>query len=144
MHAVAQQIIAAGPELVSVQELDQWFTGPIDPTTGKCGPVTIEFDMMRELLDALAAQGALYEVAVQAQQLAVPPLPGFFPPSTCVQVINRVRSWRGPTWTRILRLPPLSPVISRTLLYYRARWDLCLIPGPGSRSMRCFMERRSG
>src|SRR3954451_22111017 len=33
---------------------------------------------------------ALYEVAVQAQQLAVPPSPGFFPPSICVQVINHV------------------------------------------------------
>ncbi len=46
--------------------------------------------MVRELLDALTEQGALYEVAVQAQQLAVPPTPGFLPPSTCVQVINHV------------------------------------------------------
>lgn len=90
MQAVAQQIINAGPELVSVQELSQWYTGPVDPSTGKCRPVTVEFDMMRDLLDALALHGAVYELAVQAQQLAVPPIPGFFPPSTCVQVINHV------------------------------------------------------
>ncbi len=76
MKAVAAQIIAAAPTLVSLQELDQWFSGSFDPVTQTCGPVTLEFDLLQELLDALAARGASYEVAVQARQFAFPPTPG--------------------------------------------------------------------
>jgi len=92
MKAVAAQIIAAAPTLVSLQELDQWFSGSFDPVTHTCGPVTLEFDLLKELLDALAAQGASYEVAVQARQYAFPPTPGLILPGTflCVQVINHV------------------------------------------------------
>ncbi|EHP41621.1 hypothetical protein OR16_19006 [Cupriavidus basilensis OR16] len=92
MHALAKQIIAAGPALVSLQELDQWSSGPFDQATSTCGPVTREFDMLPELLNALAAQGAHYQVAVQAQQYAFPPTPGLILPSTflCVQVINQI------------------------------------------------------
>ena len=92
MEALAAQIIAAAPTLVSLQELDQWFTGPFDPITQTCGPVTLEFDLLQELLNALVAQGASYEVAVQARQFAFPPIPGLILPGTflCVQVINHV------------------------------------------------------
>ena len=34
MQAVAKQIIAAGPALVSLQELDEWYTAPFNPNTG--------------------------------------------------------------------------------------------------------------
>jgi hypothetical protein len=90
MQAVAKQILAARPTLVSLQELDQWFTGPFDPLTRACGPVTQEFDMLQELLEALAAQGGHYEVAVKAQQFAFPPTPGLILPSTflCVSLLN--------------------------------------------------------
>src|SRR5713226_2498136 len=83
---------AAAPTLVSLQELDQWFSGSFDPVTQTCGPVTLEFDLLQELLDALAAQGASYEVAVQARQFAFPPTPGLILPGTflCVQVINQI------------------------------------------------------
>jgi hypothetical protein len=54
MKAVAAQIIAAAPTLVSLQELDQWFSGSFDPVTQTCGPVTLEFDLLQELLDALS------------------------------------------------------------------------------------------
>jgi endonuclease/exonuclease/phosphatase family metal-dependent hydrolase len=92
MKALAAQIIAAAPTLVSLQELDQWFSGSFDPGTHTCGPVTLEFDLLQELVGALAAQGASYEVAVQARQFAFPPTPGLILPSTflCVQVINHV------------------------------------------------------
>jgi hypothetical protein len=92
MKALAAQIIAAAPTLVSLQELDQWFSGSFDPVTQTCGPVTLEFDLLQELVDALAAQGASYEVAVQARQFAFPPTPGLILPGTflCVQVINHV------------------------------------------------------
>ncbi len=74
MEALAKQILAAQPALMSLQELDQWSTGPlVDPMTGTCGAVTLEFDLLQELLGALAAQGGHYRVAVQVQQFAFPP-----------------------------------------------------------------------
>src|SRR6266536_837620 len=41
MQAVADQIIAAAPTLVSLQEVDQWFTGSFDPVSHTCGPVAL-------------------------------------------------------------------------------------------------------
>jgi hypothetical protein len=92
MQALARQIIAAAPALLSVQELDQWLTGPLDLSTFTCGPMRQEFDMVQELEDALAAQGAHYQIAQQAQQYAFPPIPGLILPGTflCVQAINNV------------------------------------------------------
>jgi endonuclease/exonuclease/phosphatase family metal-dependent hydrolase len=90
MQAVARQIIAAGAQLVSLQEVDLWMTGAFDPRTETCGPVSVEFDMLAELLDALAAQGGHYQVAVKRLQFAFPPTPGVIPPSTllCAAVEN--------------------------------------------------------
>ncbi len=92
MQAVAKQIIAAGPALVSLQELDEWYSGPFNPLNGACGAQTLEFDILQELQDALAAQGAHYVVAVEAQQYVFPPTPGFIPPGTflCVSVVDHV------------------------------------------------------
>jgi hypothetical protein len=93
MQGVAKQIVSAGPMLVRLQDLDQWFTGPFNPMTGVCGPQTLEFDMVQELKDALASQGANYEVAVQAQQYIFPPTPGLIPSTgafLCVSVVNNV------------------------------------------------------
>jgi endonuclease/exonuclease/phosphatase family metal-dependent hydrolase len=92
MEALARQVIAASPALVSLQELDQWFTGSFDPTAQTCGPVALEFDLLQELLSSLAAQGAFYEVVVQGRQFAIPPTPGLILPNTflCVQVVNHV------------------------------------------------------
>jgi len=73
MRAVAKQILAARPMLVSLQELDQWYSGSFNPQTQQCGALTLEFDMLQELLAALSAQGASYEVAVRAQQYHVVP-----------------------------------------------------------------------
>lgn len=92
MQAVAKQIIAAKPALVSLQELDQWATGSFNPVTGACGPVSVEYDMLPELMAALAAQGAHYGIAHQAQNWAFPPFPGLILPSTflCVQVVDTI------------------------------------------------------
>ena len=91
MQAVAKQIIAASPALVSLQELDKWSTGPFDPTTGKCGPVNVEFDMLADLTKALASQGAHY-IALPSQNWMVPPVPGLILPQTflCVQVVDYI------------------------------------------------------
>lgn len=90
MNAVAQQIIAAAPTLVSLQEVDQWSSGPFNPLTGTCGTLTVEFDMLQELMAALAALGGHYQVAVPAVQYNFPPTPGLILPSTflCVQVVD--------------------------------------------------------
>lgn len=76
MQALAAQIASAAPMLVSLQEIDKWYTGSFDPSSGTCGPTTLEFDMLQDLLSALAAQGAHYHVAAQVQELAFPPTPG--------------------------------------------------------------------
>jgi hypothetical protein len=83
MQAVAREILDVQPELISLQEVDQWYTGTFD---GTCGTMTLQYDMLRELLDALAAQGGHYEVAVQVTQNAFPPTPGLILPSTYVCV----------------------------------------------------------
>jgi endonuclease/exonuclease/phosphatase family metal-dependent hydrolase len=92
MKAIARQIVDAGPALVSLQEVDRISSGTFDPKANACGPMTLEFDMLQDLLDALAAQGAHYTVAVQQQQYAVPPLPGLLPASgfLCASLVNTV------------------------------------------------------
>src|ERR1700722_2016169 len=57
MRAVARQILDVQPELLSLQEVDQWYTGTFDPITDSCGAMTLQYDMLDELLNALAAQG---------------------------------------------------------------------------------------
>ena len=90
MQAVAGKILEVQPELLSLQEVDQWYTGTSDPITGSCGTMTLQYDMLQELLSALAAQGGHYEVAVQVTQNAFPPTPGLIPPATylCVAVTD--------------------------------------------------------
>ena len=84
MQAVAQQILKIRPELVSLQEVDQWYSGSFDPIAGVCGPMTLQFDMLQALQEALAAGGGHYEVAVKVTQYAFPPTPGLIPPSTYI------------------------------------------------------------
>jgi endonuclease/exonuclease/phosphatase family metal-dependent hydrolase len=86
MRAVARQILDVQPELLSLQEVDQWYTGTLDPNTGACGTMTLQYDMLQELLSALAAMGGHYEVAVQVTQNAFPPTPGLIPPASYVCV----------------------------------------------------------
>jgi endonuclease/exonuclease/phosphatase family metal-dependent hydrolase len=89
MQALAKEIIAAGPTLVSLQELDQWYSGPFDPAT-LCGPMTLEFDMLQDLLNAL---GPAYRLVYQALQYQLPPVPGVIPSTgtfLCVQMRNYI------------------------------------------------------
>jgi hypothetical protein len=90
MQAVAGKILEGQPELLSLQEVDQWYTGTFDPVAGTCGTMTLQYDMLQELVGALAAQGGHYEVAVQVTQNAFPPTPGLIPPATylCVAVTD--------------------------------------------------------
>jgi hypothetical protein len=90
MQAVAGKILEIQPELLSLQEVDQWYTGTFDPIAGTCGAMNLQYDMLQDLLSALAAQGGHYEVAVQVTQNAFPPTPGLIPPATyiCVAVTD--------------------------------------------------------
>ena len=81
MQAVAAQILAAGSTLVSLQEVDQWYLGSFNPADGTCGAVALQYDMLQELMDALAAQGGHYQIAKQVQEIAFPPTPGLIPSS---------------------------------------------------------------
>jgi hypothetical protein len=81
MQAVAAQILAAGSTLVSLQEVDQWYVGSFNPVDGTCGAVSLQYDMLQELMDALAAQGGHYQIAKQVQEIAFPPTPGLIPSS---------------------------------------------------------------
>jgi len=92
MHALAKQIIAAGPALVSLQELNEWDSGSFDPATSTCGSTTPEFQMLHELMNALRAAGGHYLVAVQASEYAFPPTPGLILPATflCVGLVNHI------------------------------------------------------
>ena len=74
MKAVARQILEVQPELLSLQEVDQWYTGTFDPVAGTCGTMTLQYDMLQELLSDLSAQGGHYKVAVQVTQYAFPRL----------------------------------------------------------------------
>lgn len=82
MQAIAQQILKVQPELLSLQEVDQWYTGTFDPVANRCGAMSLKYDMLQELLAALTSTGAHYAVAVQVPQYAFPPTPGLIPPST--------------------------------------------------------------
>ena len=81
MQAIAKEILTAQPELLSLQEIDQWYMWTFNPSTGQCGVMMLKYDMLQDLLRALSAGGGHYEVAVQAAQYAFPPTPGLIPPS---------------------------------------------------------------
>ncbi len=90
MQAIAKQILAAGPTLVSLQELDQWYSGPIDVATLSCGPMSLEFDMLQELLNALRP---FYKLVYQAPQYQLPAVPGLITSTwtfLCVQARDYV------------------------------------------------------
>jgi hypothetical protein len=82
MQAVAAQILLARPTLVSLQEVDQWYLGTFNPLTQACGPMSLEYDMLQELTEALAAQGGHYKIVEQVPEITLPATPGLIPPST--------------------------------------------------------------
>ena len=90
MQAIAQEISELQPELLGLQEVDQWYTGSFDPIANQCGAMSLQYDMLQELLSALSSKGAHYEVAVKVQQYAFPATPGLIPPATflCEAVNN--------------------------------------------------------
>jgi endonuclease/exonuclease/phosphatase family metal-dependent hydrolase len=70
MQAIAHQIAIAQPDLVGMQEVSTWLVG--DPSTP-----AVRYDMLRELMSALKAQGQNYKVVVVVPEfLLAGPLSG--------------------------------------------------------------------
>lgn len=92
MEAIANQIAAAAPTLVSLQELAQWSTRPFDQAAQTCGPVATEFDMRQALANALAGLRAAFTVAYEAIEVQIPPTPGLLVNGQflCVAMTNHV------------------------------------------------------
>lgn len=84
MQAVAARILAAHPTLVSLQEMDQWYFGTFDLPSQSCQNMTLQYDMVQELMTALAAQGGHYQIAIQAPEISFPPTPGLILPSNFI------------------------------------------------------------
>ena len=76
IEAIAHEIRTAKPDLVSLQEVALWQTGPFDPTAPSAN--TVAYDFLQLLLDALNKQGgAQYEpVAVLTNLVAEAPAAG--------------------------------------------------------------------
>jgi hypothetical protein len=81
--------------------------GTFDPPTQACGTMSLEYDMLQELTDALAAQGGHYKVVQRVPEITLPPTPGLILPSTflCAAVTdNNVILARTDLNPRIFRL----------------------------------------
>jgi hypothetical protein len=86
-QAIAGQIGAAGPTLVSLEEVTQWRTCPTADFQTCAAPQTLEFDMLQLIMDALKQQGQPYKVVVvtTAFDLAAPSSIGLI-----VEATNRI------------------------------------------------------
>ena len=65
-EGLAEEILEQKPDLVGLQEVALWRTGPVNPEVLDDGPsaTTVKYDYLQELLDELNAGGTQYEVVV--------------------------------------------------------------------------------
>ncbi len=125
-QAIARQIAATNPHLVSLQEVATWSAGPTKDN------LTVEFDYLQLLLDALAAQGVQYVPAASLTTwgATVPSTFGFVRNTWRVVILARAdlkpedfsfTNVQAATWTATLvvrlraldGLPALCPVSLR-------------------------------
>jgi endonuclease/exonuclease/phosphatase family metal-dependent hydrolase len=67
-QAIAREIAFRHPDLVGLQEVSQWLSGPFnDPADA----TTVEYDQLAALQTALAAYGSPYTVVKAQQQIAI-------------------------------------------------------------------------
>lgn len=94
MAAIADEIAAAGPDMVGLQEVTRWTTYTFNPQTGATTDPVVAYDFLALLLDALAARGVHYS-AVEgaiANNFASPPIPILADaavPTAAVQLADR-------------------------------------------------------
>lgn len=86
MGAIADEIVAADPAAVGLQEVTEWTTWTYDPATGAVSNPVVAYDFLALLLDALEARGADYrEVAgATAHNFTSPPIPVLASPTATV------------------------------------------------------------
>lgn len=124
MAAVADEIAAARPAVVGLQEVTQWSTYAYDPLQRKVtsGP-TVRYDFLELLLKALADRGVTYHEVADAtsHNFTSPPIPVFGATGvdTAVQLADRdvilrrddVRVWNGHhgNFQTVLQ-PPAAPL----------------------------------
>jgi endonuclease/exonuclease/phosphatase family metal-dependent hydrolase len=77
LGAIADEIVAADPDAVGLQEVTTWTTYAYNPVNGTTSNPTVAYDFLDLLLDALAERGADYrEVAgATSHNFASPPIP---------------------------------------------------------------------
>jgi hypothetical protein len=102
MAAMADEIVAADPAVVGLQEVTTWTTFAYDPTTGVASDPTVAYDFLDLLLDALADRGADYRevTGATAHNFASPPIPVLASPTATFP-------------TRAVRLADRDVVIAR-------------------------------
>ncbi len=94
MAAVADEIVAAKPAAVGLQEVTQWSTYAFNPQTQQVvGGPTVAYDFLQLLLDALAARGESYHAVSGATSTnftsdPIPVLVGPYP-TQAVQLLDR-------------------------------------------------------
>lgn len=67
-RSIAREIARSRPDLVGLQEVSQWLSGPIgDPAPA----TTVEYDQLQSLRFWLAAYGAPYKVVASQQQISI-------------------------------------------------------------------------
>lgn len=94
MAAIADEIAAANPDVVGLQEVTRWTTYRFDPLTQTVSEPVVAYDFLELLLDALAARGADYHAVEGAtsDNFASPPIPilaGAAVPTAAVQLADR-------------------------------------------------------
>ena len=77
MGAIADEIVAADPDAVGLQEVTTWTTFAYNPLNGTTSNPTVAYDFLDLLLDALAERGAGYHEVVGAtsNNFSSPPIP---------------------------------------------------------------------
>lgn len=125
MAAVADEIVAARPAVVGLQEVTNWSTYAYNPQTRQpVGDPKVAYDFLDLLLKALADRGVTYhEVSAATSHnftsVPIPILDGFAFPTKAVKLEDRdvilrrddVKAWNGQhgNFQNIL-MPPLAPL----------------------------------
>lgn len=94
MAAIADEIVAADPAVVGLQEVTTWTTYAHDPRTGAVSDPEVAYDFLELLLDALAERGADYRevTGATAHNFGSPPIPvlaGAAVPTAAVSLADR-------------------------------------------------------
>jgi hypothetical protein len=94
MAAVADEIVAADPAVIGLQEVTTWTTFSFNPQTGAVSNPAVAYDFLDLLLEELAERGADYREVpgATAQNFSSPPIPvlaGAAFPTKAVRLADR-------------------------------------------------------